>query len=247
MSRKYGWRRDYHDDRDLPAAMPVFVGWQDTDLRPRVPQIFDQGNEGSCVANACALAAMFCIRIVPSRQFLYWNARKVIGEENNDSGCQIRDAVKIMASIGIPPERAWPYHEHWNIKPSDESYREAKYFTVHKYTRVNRSASGLCYQLTRGIPVVVGISVFESFESQEVADTGIVPLPSVNEQFLGGHAVLVVGSTRIKGAQYWICANSWGPKWGDEGFFYLPSIYLTGNSLSNDFWSIETIDLEGIQ
>jgi len=36
---------------------------------------------------------------------------------------------------------------------------------------------------------------------------------------LGGHAVKMIGYGRENGIDYWICANSWGPNWGDNGYF----------------------------
>jgi cathepsin B len=35
----------------------------------------------------------------------------------------------------------------------------------------------------------------------------------------GGHAVKVLGWGTENGANYWLCANSWGPNWGEKGFF----------------------------
>ena len=35
----------------------------------------------------------------------------------------------------------------------------------------------------------------------------------------GGHAIKVVGYGSEEGVDYWICANSWGADWGENGFF----------------------------
>jgi len=91
--------------------------------------------------------------------------------------------------------------------------------------------------LNSGAPFVVGIAVYASFESANVAATGYVPMPDVNnEQFLGGHAIVCVGYNDAK--QVWIMRNSWGNSWGANGYFYLPYAYLLDSNLSSDLWNI---------
>jgi C1A family cysteine protease len=99
----------------------------------------------------------------------------------------------------------------------------------------------------KGAPVLIGIEVYESFESDFVTQTGAVPMPEKGEEYYGGHAVLVVGfcdadvadKTKLfpgsKG--YLIVRNSWGPDWGDHGYFYLPYEYIT-TGRAWDFWTL---------
>jgi len=35
----------------------------------------------------------------------------------------------------------------------------------------------------------------------------------------GGHAVKLLGWGTQGGLNYWLCANSWGPSWGENGYF----------------------------
>ena len=37
--------------------------------------------------------------------------------------------------------------------------------------------------------------------------------------FLGGHAVKIIGWGEDNGVQYWIAANSWSTSWGENGHF----------------------------
>jgi len=62
-------------------------------------------------------------------------------------------------------------------------------------------------------------------------------LPGPNDRSLGGHAVMCVGfndETRT-----FIMRNSWGPEWGDQGYFYIPYEYLTDPGLTSDIWALE--------
>ena len=37
--------------------------------------------------------------------------------------------------------------------------------------------------------------------------------------YLGGHAVEIVGWGTLNGEDYWLVANSWTTTWGDNGYF----------------------------
>ena len=86
-----------------------------------------------------------------------------------------------------------------------------------------------------------GFTVYESFESQEVAKTGVVPMPAASEKVLGGHAVLAVGYDDP--TQRFIVMNSWGTSWGMRGFFTMPYSYLTDSDLSSDFWTVRLVEI----
>lgn len=107
------------------------------------------------------------------------------------------------------------------------------------YLRVSQSLPQMKSCLASGFPIVVGFTVYESFESDEVAQTGIVPMPSQNEQVLGGHAVLVVGYR--ENDQKFIVRNSWSESWGDKGYFYMDYKYLADSDFASDFWTLRTI------
>jgi len=84
--------------------------------------------------------------------------------------------------------------------------------------------------LATGYPVALGIFLHESFHGEEVVETGRVPMPAHGEKNLGGHAVVCCGYDEEAG--HWIMRNSWGPHWGDKGYFYLPMPYLCDKHLA---------------
>ena len=215
------------------------------DLRNKCPGVYDQGEIGSCTAQA--LAAAFEIKdgidniFTPSRLFIYYNERLLENSVHEDSGALLSDGIKTLEKYGVCDEKDWPYNvKNFTIKPPQKCYKSAlehKAYTVHN---INSDINSMKTSLASGHPFVVGISVYESFESDEVAKTGMVPMPDIyKETCLGGHAVLVVGYSDI--TQKWIVRNSWGDKWGDKGYFYLPYLYLMDAKLASELWNITKI------
>ena len=247
---RYGWVPDLPDHRDhLFAAPPRYLADLPAklDLRDQCPkEICDQGQLGSCTANAIGCAYEFDLLkqeladVMPSRLFIYYNERAMEGTIDSDSGAMIRDGIKSVAKQGVCAEKSWPYEiSHFTDKPSDECYAEALEHRVGSYQRVARTLNQFKGCLASGFPFVFGFTVYESFESDEVARTGEAPMPSSNEQVLGGHAVLAVGYDDA--TQRFIVRNSWGDGWGDHGHFTLPYQYLTDRGLSSDFWTVRLV------
>ncbi len=246
----YGWIRDLPDQRDhLYAAQPETLLKLPTsaDLRSQCPPVYDQGQLGSCTANAIAAALQFDqIKekqpqiFNPSRLFIYYNERIIEGTVNTDSGAQIRDGIKSVAAQGDCPENLWPYDiTKFSVKPPQQCYDQALKFKAIQYQRLTQIANQLKGCLASGYPFVFGFTVYESFESPQVAKTGHAPMPSPSEKTLGGHAVMAVG---YDDSQSWfIVRNSWGPSWGMNGYFTLPYPYLLEHNLSSDFWTIRVV------
>jgi C1A family cysteine protease len=250
---RYGWIPDIPDHRDHVYAAPVAHLQKlppHVDLRPHCPkELYDQGQLGSCTGNAIAAAVEFDFLkekvkvFTPSRLFIYYNERVIEHTVGSDSGAQIRDGVKSVNKLGVAPETEWPYSDKnpgpFLEKPPANVYGDAAKHKVTSYQRVARSLSQMKGCLATGYPFVFGFSVYESFESAEVAKTGDAPMPAASEQLLGGHAVLAVGYDDK--SQRFIVRNSWGAGWGQHGYFTLPYAYLLDSNLSDDFWTLRTV------
>jgi len=247
---RYGWIRDLPDQRDhFYAAPPEFLLKlpPSVDLRPQCPDVYDQGQLGSCTANAIAAALEFdqmkekkANIFVPSRLFIYYNERAMEGTVNEDSGAQIRDGIKSVAKQGDCPEDLWPYDiTKFAVKPPQQCYQQALKFKAVLYQRLSQISNQLKGCLASGYPFVFGFAVYESFESQQVAQTGHAPMPAPTEASIGGHAVMAVG---YDDSQNWfIVRNSWGVGWGMKGYFTLPYAYLLEQNLASDFWTIRVV------
>jgi len=248
--RAYGWVPDIPDQRDyllsavrkVPARLPGKV-----DLRPLCSKVEDQGQLGSCTANALAGAIEFLERKnkVPfkdfSRLFIYYNERVLEHTINSDSGAMLRDGIKTLAKQGACSEKSWPYEvSKFKSKPGPACYQEALQHQITSYHRI-LTLDQMRTCLAEGFPFVFGFTVYESFETQQVSRTGIVNMPKPNEQLLGGHAVMAVGYDHAK--QRVLVRNSWGTDWGLKGYFTMPYQYLSNRNLSDDFWTIRSGEL----
>ena len=248
--QRYGWIPDIPDARDYLYAAPEAVLAElptSVDLRPDMPPVFDQGQLGSCTANAIGAAFEFQQRkeqladLMPSRLFIYYNERRIEGTVDQDSGAMIRDGIKSVHKLGVCDEKFWDYDiARFTEKPPAEAYRHASDHQATVYRRVLPVLHQMQGCLASGTPFVFGFSVYDSFESPQVAKTGVVPLPPRGERLLGGHAVLAVGYDDA--SQRFIVRNSWGTDWGMDGYCTMPYGYLTDPSLARDFWAIYAVE-----
>ena len=245
----YGWLPDLPDQRDKlyaaiaapPPKLPSAV-----DLRPGCSPVENQGQLGSCTANALAGGLEFLEKKAGqlatdlSRLFIYYNERKIEGMVAQDSGAQLRDGIKALAKQGVCSEMMWPYLiARFSVRPPAVCYRDALKHQITSYHRImTLQEMKMC--LAEGYPFVFGFTVYESFESPAVEKTGALDLPKPEEKSVGGHAVMAVGYD--DSTERFLIRNSWGADWGLQGYFTMPYVYLENRNLSDDFWTIRTME-----
>ena len=256
----FGWKPDPPDHRDLAFSAPLLQQPSlppKVDLRPQCPAVYDQGHIGSCTANAIAAAIQFQRSaekhdpdFVPSRLFIYYNERVIEQTVPYDAGAQIRDGIKSVNKLGVPPEEDWPYSDAGYPpdpsdtrfqpdapaakKPPEEVYETATQYLVSSYARVGQLLPQLKGCLAAGRPFVFGFSVYENFFDSNNKPTITTPMPSGS--VMGGHAVTAVGYD--DSSSTFIVRNSWGATNQDKGYFYMPYAYVTEPTLCSDFWTI---------
>ena len=240
----YGWLPDIPDHRDFlySGIKPKKLRLpSNVDLRQSCSPVENQGQLGSCTANALVGNVEFLDLkdgdnqyTDKSRLFIYYNERVLEHTPDSDSGAMLRDGIKTLHEQGVCPESGWPYDiKQYAVKPSIQCYKEAKDHRIESYHRITTLQDMLAC-LTEGFPFVFGFAVYESFESQETARTGIAQMPQKDERMIGGHAVLAVGFNQQD--KRFIVKNSWGTSWGMNGYFTMPFEYL--ETLADDFWTI---------
>lgn len=203
----------------------------------------DQKRLGSCTAQAISLSLEYILRSrcgineTLSPLYVYYNERKLTGSVDRDSGASLSDAIMAVKKYGACREITWPYISigiQYKVKPPKEAYLEGKkLFSFKQLIHINlpHDLSVIKSVLAQNIPVLCGINVFLSAETTKAHKSGIIPLPSFYEKPLGSHAIVLVGYNDKK--QLFKFANSWGEKWGEKGFGYIPYKYIMNNNPSN--------------
>ena len=253
-SARYGWIPDLPDRRDFRYAlerMPLeavkkLPSKVDLSGAPMAAP-YNQGNLGSCTAQAIGAAFQFEHRrgegeeLMPSRLFIYYGEREIEGSIPYDAGAMIRDGIKVVASLGAPPEELWPYNpQRFSRRPTQRAYRAALENKAISYFRLdNTRREELLNCLASGFPFIFGFTVYEGFETPAVFQDGVLDMPGPAERVLGGQAVLAVGYD-LK-AERFLVRNSYGTDWGRKGHFTMPFEYLTDPDLAADFWTIRDV------
>lgn len=255
---------DEHDPRDrLYAPPPQHTPYRFVDLEPdsATPPVWDQKDIGSCTAHgtlACFLwASAKCGANDPmlSRLMLYWLSRELEGTVGEDSGAQIRDAIKASAA-GICPEEMWPYDtSKFATEPPAECREAGQANQDLDYRRVQRDGDAIQACLSEGFPIDIGVNLFPSFEADDAIQSGVVPLPDGESEPIGGHCMAVWGigtgadwhahdqfPTADDATLYAKVRNSWGLIYqgGVSGYCLMPVDYLT-SELGSDYWVIKRV------
>jgi len=244
MTHNFGWIPDLPDQRDFTLKRES-AAWipRKVNLLAGCPPVYDQLTLGSCTANAIAAAVGFERHkqglgyLIPSRLFIYYNERALEGTVSSDAGASLRDGMKTIAAQGICSETRWPYDiAKFALQPPQSAYDAAVPHKTLSYLSVPQTLADMTNCLALGYPFVFGISVYESFESEEANATGVIPMPQKSEDLLGGHALLCTGYDLD--AEVLNFRNSWNASWGNEGYGTIPMAYLEDPDLADDFWTV---------
>lgn len=242
-----GWIPSKLDPRNKVTQIPeAAVREKEYDPRGETPPIINQLELGACTANAAMRAiryAFMCAGMDPgdfSRLWAYAQTRYMEGgwkQFGEDSGAEGHDDLKVARHIGLILETIWSYDDYQDTFNDKEVFQRAKStvqrFFIDSYSHPSPDPATFEAILCEKKIIIFGFPVYESFESEAVARTGIVPVPTPRERLLGGHEVATEGYIYIQGKRYWITPNNWGTEWGDKGYCYFPDEMLFGHGASD--------------
>ncbi len=214
----------------------------------------DQSNIGSCGGFGSTNAIRTLLNSIDykwkftgSALFAYWNTRFLQGTVDSDSGVDIRTLLQAINKWGICPEDSsphwsWPYDtKKYKEKPPEDCFKDAVLHKAIEYYWVKQDRESIKTALAHGFTLILGTQVHESFESEEVAHTGTVPMPGswLTDPVLGGHCTSADGYDNATDRV--MCQNSWGSKWGDKGGFTFPIDYLVSKKQTSDIVALQKV------
>lgn len=217
-------------------STPVFA---EPDLSIHLPDWMplNQSSTASCVAHAWCEAEVITMKArhnrtvpMPSRRAAYYWARERAGDENVDDGCQPSNMLKAVAYRGLPPETRFPWSvARINQRPGIAARWDSRDHVGQRdsyqifYSRFQGRIDAVRAAIESGRAVMMSIPVMPQFEA--CSDASVIPYGRV--PISGYHMVLVLGCS-TDGVIHGL--NSWGPKWGASGQFWLAPEYLKNTS-----------------
>jgi hypothetical protein len=265
FSRRLGWHPGVGDSRHLKflasprvlASLPASFDLDTPSIGAPFDPAWDQGNLGSCGPNTASEMIVYdqtkdpgevtAPVVMPSRLFVYYVTRDLMGTIRSDSGVDNATMLKAMAQYGYCDESLWPYTiSKFTDQPPTTCFAEAatrKQGFVYQSVAQNLAVMKACLVQT-GRPFMFGFTVYDSMMTPAVDASGIVPDPTSADSVDGGHDVTFVGyddNRQIPGSASvgaFRFKNHWTPQWGLNGYGWISYAYATNPQLASDFWTI---------
>ena len=263
MLHQYLLQKDPYDPNDQSfralAESREVAAVAESDLSPQFPAVWDHGRLGSSQSHAVNAVFAYLLQydFTPSHLFTYYNLRALEGTVDRDAGGNLRDGLRAVAAFGMADSRDWPYEiGKFAEKPPRKVYDNAKekLEALSKYSRYRLNDIYEIQQaLSMGIAPIIGVEMYENFETRKTLGTGIFPAPSGD--VLGDQALVIVGhrdneEPRCKAPNFiksvfikrsagnFKVRNSWGTGIGLNGSGYFQISYETLGKILVDVWGV---------
>ena len=223
----------HYEDISFNVTIPDIFDWRNVEGVNYMTPIRDQGECGSCTAFAIlsALEAVAQIHVgTPCGCDLSEAHLFSCAGGDCRRGLQMSKARDYIRRFGVPDAVCFPYDDRANGCGHSQNNWQKRVVKVSNINAILPSFDNICNALLTYGPLVTCMDVFEDFYSY----TGGV-YQHVWGDFCGRHSVTIVGYNNKEG--YWICKNSWGTDWGEDGWFNIrygqcdigdPIYYLSG-------------------
>jgi len=211
----------------LNASVYSFASSLDWASRGKVTSIDNQGSCGSCWAFSAA-GAIESRRAIAGGPLQKLSKEELINCDMNADGCggsnRIDEGLRFASTHGLTSESSYPFTSENSPESSghDGSCKQSKekspVVTVGGVHDVPQRDERALLAAVQSGPVSVGIYAAPGSPLQGYS-SGVIDHEGCSTQ--NDHAVLVVGygHDSSAGLDYWKVKNSWGPGFGESGYF----------------------------
>lgn len=203
-------------------SLPTKIDWRNVNGHNYVTGVRDQGNCGSCWAfgSTAILESRILITSHTPDKDLDLSEQAMVSCDDENMGCSggfPDSAMSYLKTAGIPLETDAPYNSGGTgITGACTAKMQQNTYRVTGFEDVATSVEAIKNAIVQYGPLVTGFVVYTDFLSYQ---SGVYShVTGVAE---GGHMVAIVGYDDVE--QAWIIKNSWGPDWGEGGFFRIKS------------------------
>ncbi|KAJ4459679.1 putative cathepsin B2 cysteine protease [Paratrimastix pyriformis] len=238
-------RRQYaKDEADFDTNDPIPTSYDARKVYPQCKSLInvvDQGSCGSCWAQSAAgmVADRLCTsggaNVMGSAGYELNCDKSCIAARSCNSGCQggyLQNSLDWITKNGITTADCVKYVPRDGTCPKtcDNGAAIPKYKPV-SYARLS-SVDAIKRSISTGGSVQAAYTVYGDFEQYK---GGVYKHKSGS--VLGGHAIKLIGYGTEGSTPYWIAQNSWGPTWGESGYFRI----VQGSNdcgIEQDVWEV---------
>jgi len=208
----------------LSEPLPSSWDWRDVNGTDWVTPIRNQKSCGSCVAFG-SLGALEAVVQIELQRHLSVDLSEAhlffCGGGSCSTGWWVSRAVDFIETKGVPSEKCFPYTPmDMSCESTCPDYESTAIYALDTGKVGGFPPNNVSYvqqALIEYGPLITGFTVYHDFSSYH---SGVYE--HVTGDIAGGHAVTIVGYSNDWGNEtegYWICKNSWGKNWGEQGFF----------------------------
>jgi hypothetical protein len=236
----------YHAEEVLPAHFD----WRNVDGHNYITSVKDQGKCGACYAftTTAALESSILINSHTPDTELDLSEQSMISCDTKEAGCDggfFESSIDFLKDVGAPLESCYPYISGENGIAGDpagcDGWRQNVYrvtsFQMVSYLNSESSVEAMKSALVHNGPLMGAFVVYTDFLYYK---SGIYR--HVSGDIEAGHDVLIVGYDDEE--QCWIIKNSWGPDWGENGYFRV-AMGTNESYVETEVFSIEYATVPG--
>lgn len=203
--------QEYYEIKDI--NIPNKIDWREKNA---VTHVKNQGNCGGCWAFSTTGSIEGLIAINKGELFNISEQQLIdCSSDEGNHGCEggimEQGYEYIIKNNGICSEEEYPY------TASDGICQDCKNVVqINKYGDITPNSEKILKRAVAQQPVSVAIQA--NLTSFQLYSRGVYSDPNCGDQL--DHGVLVVGYGHdiFHGMDYWLVKNSWGPKWGENGY-----------------------------